>query len=615
MACIDFSPALAAPASDCLRQAVIGALHGVLQEPLLVDTVFDAAENPACSCSNKFYLWYLLLDVHRVFLYRRGKEYIGANSIARLIIDDYQSEHYKELKQHFQCHGFKNVHDLRRLEVFRVIYTLVNCNSVVTLDFISGDIRFSEGRLHAEVAESVNWPSLDPSKKLKLSRCVVGQNLRHPGSDPPTALESVPSPDLGLIRGERLIIHSSSLPVSVNRLGFRQGLSMMCSGKATKPSQAIQVARCEALERYQTMFQSPTCLLTYGSRQDLQDKTVDPRLLFFDTVRRKPEDKRVEYTDRLPIYWAWADGLVNSERRLVPAQEVWFNTDRFKDEHICITNTTNACAVGQCLEEAALFALFEAIERDAFLTTWYLRRTCGQITASSVRFEPFQLLWARLRVRFPNYRFHFFDIRSDIIVPSVVAIAVRNSGTGPKMLLTAATHLLAERAMFSALKDLGVSLSSHVQGYQDGGSEHFFLHPQDVANPDDHRALYSLDQSFARLSFLGFDAPPRLTCEDVNHHSWFAKQESFDLKDVLECLSERLNGLDVQVLLKDISHPEMAAAGLRCVKATGIGLYPMWFGYYGIRFAITPRLKKLAAQWGAPILNESDINLELHPFD
>jgi ribosomal protein S12 methylthiotransferase accessory factor len=300
---------------------------------------------------------------------------------------------------------------------------------------------------------------------------------------------------------------------------------------------------------------------------------------------------------------------------LVPAQEIWFNTDRFQNEHLCVTSTTNACAVGQCLEEAALFALFEAIERDAFLTTWYLRRTCDQIAASSVRFEPFQLLWARLRARFPNYRFHFFDICSDVTIPSVALVAVRTSGTGPKMLLTAATHLFAERAMFSALKDLGVSLSSHVPSHQNGGSDHLFAHAEDVDSPDDHRVLYSLDQSFAKLSFLGFDSQHRLTCEDMNHRSRFVSQESFDLREVLECLIERLEGLEVQILMKDISHPELAATGLRCVKAIGIGLYPMWFGYYGIRFAVTSRLKRLAKKWGAPILNERDINLELHPFD
>jgi ribosomal protein S12 methylthiotransferase accessory factor len=465
------------------------------------------------------------------------------------------------------------------------------------------------------MALAADWSPLEPAEKLELVRCVVGHNLRRPDSGTTTALESEPSPDLGIIRGERLVVHSSSLPISVNRLAFRKGSSMMCAGKAFKPSQATLVARFEALERYQTIFQSPACSLIHGSRQSLQDKAVDPRLLLFDTVRRREEDRRVEYTEALPIYWTWATDLATSERRLVPAQEIWFNTDRFKDEHLCVTSTTNACAVGQCLEEAALFALFEAIERDAFLTTWYLRRTCDQIIASSVRFEPFQLLWARLRVRFPNYRFHFFDICSDLTIPTVAVVAVKTSGIGPKMLLTAATHLFAERAMFSALKDLGVSLSSHVQNYQDGGSDRLFLHPEDVDSPDDHRVLYSLDQSFARLSFLGFDSQPRLTYADINHRSWFANQESFDLKEVLECLIERLDGLDIQVLMKDISHPELAATGLRCVKAIGIGLYPMWFGYYGIRFAVTSRLKRLAAKWGTPILNESDINLELHPFD
>lgn len=615
--CINFSPVLEGPASDGLRQTIMQTLSGVLQGPLLVDTVFDAPGNPACACSSNFYLWYLLLDVHRVFLYRWGEERIGADSVARFITDDYESSYYNELKQHFQRHGFKNVHDLRRLEVLRAVYRFVCSNSVIALDFVSSEIRFSKATLHPEMAESTDWSPLAPAEKLEFVRCVVNHNLRRSENDPPTALESVASPDVGIIRKEHLVVHSSSLPISVNRLAFREAQSgMMCAGKALKPSQAIAVARYEALERYQTMFQSPACSLVYGSRESLQDKTVDPRLLFFDTVRLKVGDKRVKYSETLPIYWTWANDLATSECRLVPAQEIWFNTDRFPDEHLCVTNTTNACAVGHCLEEAALFALFEAIERDAFLTTWYLRRTCSQIIPSSVPFEPFQLIWTRLRAGFPNYRFHFFDICSDITIPSVAAVAVRTSGTGPKVLLATATHLFAERAMFSALKDLGVSLSSHArQNYQDGSSDHLFLHPEDVNSPDDHRILYSLDQSFAKLSCFGFDSQSCLTYEDINHRSWLANHQLFDLREVLACLVERLDELDVSVLMKDISHPELLAMNLRCVKAIGIGLYPMWFGYYGIRFAVTSRLKRLAAMWNVAISNDSNINLELHPFD
>lgn len=614
--CIDFSPSLSKLANDELRQTILETLTGVLEEPLLVDTVFDAPHNPACACSDTVYSWYLLLDVHRAFLYRRGGEPIGADSVARFITDDYPSDSYRELAQHFECHGFKAVHDLRRLEVLRVICGFAIRNSVMSLDFVSGEIRISKGRFHPETAQRADSSALEPAEKLEFARCMVGHNLRCPSGTAPAALESLESADTGIIREERLFVHSSSLPISVNRVALPQGKSsMMSAGKAFKPSQATLVARCEALERYQTTFQSPACSLIYGSRKRLQDKTVDPRLLFFDTVRRSAEDRRVEYTEDLPIYWTWAKDLATSESRLVPAQEIWFNTDRFKDEHICVSNTTNACAVGQCLEEAALFALFEAIERDGFLTTWYLRRTCDQIIASSVRFEPFQLIWARLRSAFSNYRFHFFDIASDVAIPSVAAVAVRTSGSGPKMLLTAATHLFAERAMFSALKDLGVSLSSNAKSHPDGSFERLFLHPEEVDNPDDHRALYSLDQSFARLSFLGFDSQPRLTYEDLNHRSWFSNRESFDLMEVLECLIEHLDRLNISILIKDISHPELAGKGLRCVKVIGIGLYPMWFGHYGIRFAVTSRLKRLAAMWGAPVSNESDINLELHPFD
>ena len=62
-------------------------------------------------------------------------------------------------------------------------------------------------------------------------------------------------------------------------------------------------------------------------------------------------------------------------------------------------------------------------------------------------------------------------------------------------------------------------------------------------NPDDHRALYSLDQAFMKLNFFEFDAKPCLTCQDINDRSSFSNYEVIDLKRVLEDLAKRLGGV------------------------------------------------------------------------
>jgi hypothetical protein len=41
----------------------------------------------------------------------------------------------------------------------------------------------------------------------------------------------------------------------------------------------------------------------------------------------------------------------------------------------------------------------------------------------------------------------------------------------------------------------------------------------------------------------------------------------------------------------------------------------MWFGYKGMRFAMTERLLRLARQWNVVVTTQEDVNLEIHPFD
>lgn len=114
---------------------------------------------------------------------------------------------------------------------------------------------------------------------------------------------------------------------------------------------------------------------------------------------------------------------------------------------------------------------------------------------------------------------------------------------------------------------------------------------------------------------MNFETVPRPDAQDVNGRSPVRPHESYNLRSVLQDVLRHIEDAGVHVWLKHITHPVFAARQLRCVKAVTQGLYPMWFGYHDVTFALTERLRRLAEHAGvAPPESERDVNLELHPF-
>jgi ribosomal protein S12 methylthiotransferase accessory factor len=296
---------------------------------------------------------------------------------------------------------------------------------------------------------------------------------------------------------------------------------------------------------------------------------------------------------------------------LVPAQEVWFNTGRLADECLVVNRTTSGCAVATTFGEAALFALLEAIERDAFLVMWYLRRPCLQIDADAIAFEPFQLLRHRWRFAFPDYRLCLFDATCDTGLPVVVAFALRERGTGPRVFCSAAARVSAERACFTALKDL-TGFRADASKRQAGGSPR--RAPSASDGPDYHFEAYYPDDSIERLAFLDFDGAARTTPCEMDRRSIVRPAERYQLGEVIGRCVDHLHTIDVRVIAKDVTHAAFRSVPLRCVRVVAPGLFPMWFGHPP-RFAETPRLRRLGVSLPGVIRDgSSGYNVDIHPF-
>jgi thiazole/oxazole-forming peptide maturase SagD family component len=595
-----------------LREMVVPLLRSLGVARVGIVSVFDEISDLQEARRSNIE-WYLLFDISRIFVYHHDQHRsdISIESVVKTIVDGYDRTVYEPLRNSVRDKGFKFiVGEKHRLDVPYDLAT-VPISHVLTVDLIAGSIKCALTSAHPEVHAS-RWAG---KRRLQLRSRKVSSGLRAMTLEE-DFLSDLVSPDVGIIREEKLLL-SSVLPAAVATVasGGRDGKFFLCGGKSLLPVRARAIARCEAVERYHTRFQSRRCRLVYGSYVHMQEEAIDPIALMYQGTRTDPSEERKPYTPDTAMYWTSAYDVYRDRTVLVPAQEVWFNTTRNPKEHLIVRNTTNACALGASIEEAALFALFEAVERDAFLMMWYLRRPCSSIGLESIESETVRLLWLKLRLDYPNYEVIVFDISTDVRIPTIGGTATRKYGSGGKVFVAASAHLSVYAALESVLKDLAISLAGQIETRDHKAAVRLLEAPQTVSSPEDHRALYSLDETFDRLSFLYERSSLPVPVKDLTQNIWIAEEDSYDLRVVLRTLAEKMAGDGLRLLIVDITHPTLLDRGVRCAKAVVPGLYPMWFGYKGMRFAMTERLLRLARQWNVVVTTQEDVNLEIHPFD
>lgn len=618
---ITFAEPFSTAANATLREEIARLARGRGRASVHVDTVlaaylrFERGDQPQDTATS-----YLLFDLHRLVLYDDfvGPDTPRIDSVVRALIDAYPFQPIERLLEFVEKEPYRYLYPLDTLEILPLLWVSARPGIVTIADLLTAEIIRTPAHVHP-ISRPGHWNQARPAVAWKpmlpfeLHDCWTDSSLRASGA---SDLRMLISP-IGVVQEERSASNLTLIPFAVTRITWDRGKRIeLCYGKDLRAAQASVAAICEAAERFQVVFIPADEQLVYASYAEVRERAVDPRTLFFSEEASSGSTSSVYsvYTDEMPMHWAWAGEPLGGNWALVPAQEIWFGASRLPDEPGLIRTTTNGCAVGNSFEEAALFALLEAIERDSFMTVWYLRRRCDRIRLSSVDYEPFQLLRRRWYAMFPDYGIFLFDVTADTAIPTIAAIAVRNRGQGRRTFLAVATRLSAEAASFAALKDLSGFVSSFPPERRERSLK--LLHePGRISGPDDHFELYALDEVFERLGFLDFGSAEQLDAQELNRRSAIPMQPRYNLRTVIEKIASHLQSLGVSVLLKDITHASLATCGLRCARAITPGLFPIWFGERAHRFAVTDRLRRLALEWhGAPVTSAEDCNLSVHPF-
>ncbi len=420
---------------------------------------------------------------------------------------------------------------------------------------------------------------------------------------------------VGLMQSlNHMLIYEYSVAVGAEMKIPNKNYSEHGIGRGIKYADGRVIAMLEALERYAGYRPQGKRTKVFGSYQQLKDDALDPVSLglhFEEDLKRNHD--LVSYSDDVETEWVWGYSFKQKKPILVPEHIAYYFVQFWKKNIRFFYEVSNGCALGSCAEETILHGIFEVIERDAFLMTWYCKLSPVEIDLESVERKSLRLLIKRMK--HAGYRVVAFDIRTELNIPAVWVMTINEKDEGPYILCSAGAHFDFEEAIESALGELSLSASWREREEEEKKSLAYEMLEDSYKATEmhDHALLYTIPEAASRLDFL-WKSKKKATVQELQ-----ATAETFehdDLKQDVEALIKRVNDCNLDVIVVEQTPPEMKKVELETFKVIIPGMLPMTFGHHRRRVNGLTRLLTVPAQLGyenAPT-SYDELNPCPHPF-
>lgn len=401
---------------------------------------------------------------------------------------------------------------------------------------------------------------------------------------------------------------------SVFMRGYAGLTDVTWSGQSNSFRSSRDLAFLEGLERYAGTHRRRTGAMVTDSYRNLAGAAVDPRDCGLYGPETYRDDPMVDPFDpERPIPWVQGYSLRDDRPILVPARLCYYSAGLAADNFVF--ECSNGCAIGSCLEEAALFGLLELIERDSFLLGWYGNARLTEIALDSCTSPAVQAMVDRAALQ--GYDVHVFDNRLDLAVPVVTGLAVRRDGGPGTLAFAAGAGFEPERAVESAVSEI-LTYIPHLPRQVSERPAELAAMAEDfglVRRLPDHAALFGLPE-MARHAGSYLDPVSVRPLDDL-YGGWLkTRPGSRDLRDDLLFCRDELVGAGFDVIVVDQTSPEQQRLGLRTVCTLVPGLLPIDFGWSRQRALLMPRLRTALRRAGlrGTDLREDELRRVPHPF-
>jgi ribosomal protein S12 methylthiotransferase accessory factor len=351
----------------------------------------------------------------------------------------------------------------------------------------------------------------------------------------------------------------------------------VASGKGLTAVDALIGAVGEAIERYSAARYRREDL-RLASWNGLGEEGLDPRqlCLYDEEQYREPGFPFAPFDPDRPIHWLRGAWLGSGEPVWVPALASFFNFMADPGEHFCQVSS-NGLAAGGDLADAALRALFELVERDAFMLTWLCQLPARRIVPDGALEPGVGEIVRQLGEHGAAVELYLLDAGTGI--PTALCLGVGDGERWPAVTVALACHTDLRTAVRKAILEQG-HVGPYIQRLM--RENKVPASPEEVLSLEDHALYYVTPERLGAFDFLR--RPDREQDPVI-----LAGVPPAPPPTAASC-AERLSAAGLRVAIADVTSPDVTASPFRVARALGTNMQPIHFGERFRRLA-NPRLQ------------------------
>jgi ribosomal protein S12 methylthiotransferase accessory factor len=336
-------------------------------------------------------------------------------------------------------------------------------------------------------------------------------------------------------------------------------------GKGLTISGAVLSAVGEAIERYSASLVDPERIV-WKRPDELDGEFLDPGDcgLYSDEQYQRADFPYVRFDPDIPHPWTLGSWLHTGKPVWVPAIFVFLSIE-LRQEQLIAQGTSNGLAASTGKDDAALRAILELVERDAFMATWLTVRPAQRIQLDDTLdpllrtvLEGIEALGASVEV---------YTLPLGVIGTTVLCLALGDGDQYPGITFGLGCDLDPHAALRQSVLELGQT-GPYLRRMMQSKVLTAAGDPSGVREMLDHAAYY-----FPKERSSVFD---RLRSEN-------STISLRDLKSVakrsLEYCAAELEAAGVRVALIDVTSADVATGPFSVMRAVSPDLQPIWYGY------------------------------------
>lgn len=351
-------------------------------------------------------------------------------------------------------------------------------------------------------------------------------------------------------------------------------------GRSGDPVRDGDIALFEAIERFAAMKPRGAAKVVQACYASLGHSALDPGQLIPHVDAAFALGRMQRYSPDTKYNWVSAYSTQQQRQVLIPEQLAYYG--QFGEEPRggrFVHETSSGTAIGGSIAEAMLYGLMEAVERDAFLVSWYGHRRCPIIVPSSVAGGALDPMLARLAAH--GLELVIQSVAVDLPVHVfVVRVLNRSAPQDRAYYIAAGAHLDPLDGLNSAINEVVSMVRSYPADYaraQADRGRYLLDRPDEVRTMADHECLCWPGEAIERFGLVSGDLPISWDAYLANTQGVWGNATS--LATLIEAIARQ--GGDV--VFADLGYQELSSAGVHCVKAICPGLLPITFGHQNRR--------------------------------